>query len=95
MAKTMAVVFAVSVNDPFKLVQFSFLRMSVMKKAPKAPTPAVSVGVKQPRYNPPMTRKKRRRTPHVPLSDKTFFFMGKQDLLWKFFQGAVCQFPNA
>ena len=46
--KTMAVVFAVSVSDPVRLPQVNLLFMMVMENAPKAPTPAASVGVNHP-----------------------------------------------
>ncbi len=69
MRNTMAVVLVVSVNEAVRLDQVSFLLIMVMINAPKAPTPAASVGVNQPVYSPPITIKKSVRILHVSLRE--------------------------
>jgi hypothetical protein len=69
MRKTMAVVRVVCARESVRLLQVRRLFTTVMTKAPKAPTPAASVGVNQPVYNPPITIKKSKRILQVSLRE--------------------------
>ena len=71
----MAAIFAPSNKHSTKLDPVSCLRTRLTTKAPKAPIPPASVGVKTPPYIPPITSKNSKSTGQVSLSDPNFCLM--------------------
>ena len=67
-----AVILAESINVLQNTLPVICLFTRPMTRAPKAPIPAASVGVNQPKYIPPITRKNRTRIAQVNLSEVTF-----------------------